>query len=52
MKIKFKKFGQRGRTPNQGTSGSSGFDLYSAEERVVSPCASVLIQTGIGFKIC
>ena len=51
MKIKFKKFSQRARTPTQGTSGSVGFDLYSAEEKVVSPCSSVLIQTDIGFKI-
>ena len=51
MKIKFKKFSQRARTSTQGTSGSAGFVVYSAEERIFSPCSSVLIQTDIGFKI-
>ena len=48
MKIKLKKFSQRARTPKQRTSGSSGFDLDSTKQRVVSPCSSVPIPTDIG----
>ena len=51
MKINFKKFSQRTRTPTQGTGASAGFDLYSAETRCVPSCSSALIQTDVGYKI-
>ena len=51
MKIKFKKFSQRARAPTQGTKGSAGYDLHFVEERLVSPCSSVLVQTDVGLKI-
>ena len=51
MKIRIKKSSQRSKTPTQGTSGSAGFDLFSAEEKTVPPRSSTLIRTDGGFQI-
>ena len=51
MRIKFKKFSQRGRTPTKETAGSAGFDLYFAETCCIPPCSSAPMQTDVGFKI-
>ena len=51
MKIKFKKFSQRARTSTQGTSGSAGFVVYSAEvlKKILEKFFSWVIQfTGAG----
>ena len=51
MKIEIRTFIQRAKIPNLATSGSVGFDLYSADEKIISPRSSSLVRTDVGFAI-
>ena len=51
MKIKVNRFTLRAKIPTQATPGSTGFDLYSVEDKIVLPRSSALIKTDTGFKI-
>ena len=37
--------------PTQGYEASAGFDLYSAETRLIPPCSSAVIETDVGVAI-
>ena len=51
MKIDFVRFSSTAVAPTQGTEDSSGFDLYSVEDVLVSPNSTKIIRTDIVFKI-
>ena len=51
MKIDFVRFSSAAIVPTQGTKDSAGFDLYSAEDVLISPNSTKIIRTNIGFKI-
>ena len=51
MKIDFVRFSSTAVAPTQGMKDSSGFDLYSVEDVLVSPNSTKIIRTDIVFKI-
>lgn len=51
MKVKINKLSGLARLPTYGSSGSSGFDFYSAETKVIMPGDTTLISTGLAFEL-
>ena len=51
MRVKFKKFSQRARVTTQAYITSAGFDLYSAETRLIPPCSYAAIENEVGVAI-
>ena len=50
MKLQITK-SKNATTPTYGTSGAAGMDLYSAEDVVINPGDTRLIDTGVAFAI-
>jgi len=51
VKVLLKRLSQRSIIPTYMTGGSSGMDLYSAEEKIIPPGKWEVISTGIAVEI-
>ena len=51
MKVDFKRFSGRAKASIRATSGSAGYDLFSAQCIELKPHWTTRISTNIGFKI-
>lgn len=51
MKVKIKKLSKLAQIPVYQTKGASGFDLHSIEEFEIKPKQTILVPTGLAFKI-
>lgn len=51
MKVKIMKLSKLAQIPQYQTKGAAGFDLHSIEEIEIKPKQTVLIPTGLSFKI-
>lgn len=51
VKVLLKKLNSNGSIPTYMTRGSSGLDLYSAEEKIIPPGKWEIISTGIAVEI-
>ena len=51
MKLKIKKLNQDAIIPNYAHVTDSGMDLYSVEDKIISPNETSLIKTGISIEL-
>lgn len=51
MKVKIKKLHPDAQIPKYQSKGASGFDLHALEDGFIHPGDTVLIRTGLAFKI-
>ncbi len=51
VKVLLKKLNSNGFIPTYMTGGSSGLDLYSAEEKIIPPGRWEIVSTGIAVEI-
>ncbi len=51
MKLKVKKLYDGVIVPSYAKEGDAGFDLYSADDYVISPGKRELVKTGLAFEI-
>jgi len=51
MSLKVKLLSDLGRVPQRGSEGAVGYDLFSAEEKIIAPRARVMIHTDIVIEL-
>jgi len=51
MKVRIKKLHENAIIPEYQTEGAAGFDLHALDEACVYPGETMLIRTGLAFKI-
>ena len=49
--LKFKRLSDQATTPSKGSPGAAGFDLYSAEDRVIGPAGKGMVRTDIALEL-
>jgi len=50
-KIKVKRISDKAQLPHYAHPGDAGMDVFSAEDKLLQPCESALIKTGIKIEL-